>query len=108
MAVPSGTTFHDLKPRLAESFVEAGKDVAVVTFGVDFISAPDHQHVALQGIVDAADDHGDTPRRSISASLASNTISTGVKVSVTRQMIPTRAAIRCGVMALQLCCLDIA
>jgi len=63
MAVPTGTTFHDLKPRLAKSLVEAGKDVAVVTFGVDFISAPDHQHVALQGVVDAADDHGDTPRR---------------------------------------------
>jgi hypothetical protein len=91
MAVPGGTTFHDLNPRIAKSFVEAGKDVAVIAFGVDFIFVPDHQHIALQGVVDAADDHGDTPRRSISASMASNTVSAGVKVSVTHQMIPTRA-----------------
>jgi hypothetical protein len=58
------------------------------------IRAPDHQHVALQGVVDVADDHGGTLRRSISASMVSNTISTGIKVSVTHQMIPSRAAIR--------------
>jgi hypothetical protein len=38
---------YDLKPRLAESFVEAGTDVAVIAFGADFIFAADLQHVAL-------------------------------------------------------------
>jgi len=28
---------HDLKQRLAESFVEAGKDVAVVALGANFV-----------------------------------------------------------------------
>lgn len=43
----SGTTFNDFKPRLAEWFVQAGKNVAVVAYGVDLIFAPDRQHVAL-------------------------------------------------------------
>src|SRR6267378_4234611 len=89
------TSAHDLKPRLAKCFFEAGKDVAVVAFGADFVFAADDQHVALQGVVDAADDHGDTRRRSISSS--SKPTSTCIKVSVTHHMIPSRAAIRYGV-----------
>jgi hypothetical protein len=39
--------------------------------------------------------------------MASNTISTGIKVSVTHQMMPSRAAIRNGVIVAQvLCCFD--
>jgi hypothetical protein len=53
----AASTFHNLKPRLAESFVEAGKDVAVIPFGPDFVFPVLDQNVGLQGVVDAADDH---------------------------------------------------
>jgi hypothetical protein len=89
--------WHDLKPLLAESFVEAGKDVAVVAVGADFVFSALNQHVSLEQAIEASNDHG---RRSISSSNQSKTTSTGIKVSVTQQMIPVRAAIRYGVMAL--------
>src|SRR5258708_15472377 len=100
--------WHDLKPRLAESFVEAGKDVAVVAFGADLVLPALDQNVSLEQVIDASNDHG---RRSISSSSQSKTTSRGITVSVTQQMIPTRAAMRCGVVALlspSLCgrCLD--
>jgi hypothetical protein len=96
---------HDLKPRLAESFVEAGKDVAVVAFGADFVLPALDQNISLEQVIDAANYHG---RRSISSSNQSKTTSTGVKVSVTQQIIPARAAMRYGVMALRsLRCADI-
>jgi hypothetical protein len=88
---------HDLKPRLAESFVEAGKDVAVVAFGADLVLPALDQNVSLEQVIDASNDHG---RRSISSTSQSKTTSRGIKVSVTQQMIPTRAAMRYGVMAL--------
>jgi hypothetical protein len=103
-----GWVGHDLKPRLAESFVEAGKDVAVVAFGADLVLQALDQNVTLEQVIDASNDHG---RRSISSSRQPNTTSRGIKVSVTQPMIPARAAMRYGVMALlspSLCghCLD--
>jgi hypothetical protein len=92
-----GWVGHDLKPRLAESFVEAGKDVAVVAFGADLVLPALDQNVSLEQVIDASNDHG---RRSISSSRQSKTTSRGVKVSVTQPMIPARAAIRYGVTAL--------
>src|SRR5260370_25582142 len=89
--------WHDLKPCLAESFVEAGKDVAVVAFGADFVFPALNQNVSLEQVVDASNYHHG--RCSISSSNQSNTTSTGIKVSVTQQMIPARAAMRYGVMA---------
>jgi hypothetical protein len=94
---PMRPPWHDLKPLLAESFVEAGKDVAVVAVGADFVFSALNQHVSLEQAIEASNDHG---RRSISSSNQSKTTSTGIKVSVTQQMIPVRAAIRYGVMAL--------
>jgi hypothetical protein len=88
---------HDLKPRLAESFVEAGKDVAVVAFGADLVLPALDQNVSLEQVIDASNDHG---RGSISFSSQSKTTSSGIKVSVTQQIIPARAATRYGVMAL--------
>jgi hypothetical protein len=104
-----GWVGHDLKPRLAESIVEAGKDVAVVAFGADFVFPALNQNISLEQVVYASNYHHG--RRSISSSNQSKTTSTGIKVSVTQQMIPARAAIRYGVMALlspSLCghCLD--
>jgi hypothetical protein len=93
-----GSVGHDLKPRLAETFVEAGKDVAVVAFGADFVFPALNQNVSLEQIVDASNYHHG--RRSISSSNQSKTTSTGIKVSVTQQMIPARAAMRYGVIAL--------
>jgi hypothetical protein len=90
-----GWLAHDLKPRLAESFVEAGKDAAVVAFGADLILPALDQNVSLEQVIDASNDHG---RRSISSSSQSKTTSHGIKVSVTQQMIPARAAMRYGVM----------
>ena len=52
---------------------------------------------AFSRTVNASNYHG---RRSISSSNQSKTTSTGIKVSVTQQMIPSRAAMRYGVMAL--------
>jgi hypothetical protein len=95
----SGTTFYDLKPRLAESFIEAGKDVAVVAFGADFVFHALDQNVSLEQVIDASNDHGDTRRRSISSSSQSKRTSTGIKVNVTHKMIHSRAAIRHGDMA---------
>jgi len=62
------TSAHDLKPRLAESFVEAGTDVAVVAFGADFVFPALDQNVSLEQVMDASNYHGDTRRRSISSS----------------------------------------
>jgi hypothetical protein len=95
------TSAHDLKPRLAESFVEAGKDVAVVAFGADFVFPANDQNVSLEQVIDAPNYHGDTRRRSISSSSQSKATSTGIKVSATHQMIPSRAAISNGVIAPQ-------
>jgi hypothetical protein len=92
-----GWLARDLKPRLAESFVEAGKDVAVVAFGADLVLPALDQNVSLEQVIDASNDHG---RRSISSSSQSKTTSHGIKVSVTQQMIPARAAMRYGVMVL--------
>ena len=89
---------RDLKPRLAESFVEAGKDVTVVAFVADFVLPALDQNISLEQVIDAANDHG---RRSISSSNQSKTTSSGVKVSVIQQIIPARAAMRYGVMALR-------
>jgi len=80
-----GWVGHDLKPRLAESFVEAGKDVAVVAFGADLVLPALDQNVTLEQVIDASNDHG---RRSISSSRQPNTTSRGIKVSVTQPMIP--------------------
>jgi hypothetical protein len=49
---------HDLKPLLAESFVEAGKDVAVVANGADFVFPALDQHVSLEQAIDAPNYHG--------------------------------------------------
>src|SRR5580700_9875131 len=92
-----GWVGHDLKTRLAEPFVEAGKDVAVVAFGADLVLPALDQNISLEQVIDASNDHG---RRSISSSSQSKTTSHGIKVSVTQQMIPARAAIRYGVMVL--------
>jgi hypothetical protein len=89
---------HDLESRLAEAFVEAGKYVAVVTFGVDLVFPAFDQNVSLQQIIDASNDHHG--HRFISSSNQSTTSSTGIKLNVTQQMIPARAAMRYGVMAL--------
>jgi hypothetical protein len=100
---------HDFKPRLAESFVESGKDVAVVTLSADFVIPALDQNVGLEQVIDASHYHGDTRRRSISSSRQSKTTSTDIKVSVTHQIIPSRAAIKTGVMAVSLLlayCLD--
>jgi hypothetical protein len=56
--------FHDLKSRLAERLVEAGKDVAVVTFGADFVFPALGQNVSLEQGIDASNYLGDTRRRS--------------------------------------------
>jgi hypothetical protein len=56
--------WHNLKPLLAESFVEAGKDVAVVAFGAGLVFASHVQDVSLEQVIDASNYHG---RRSISA-----------------------------------------
>jgi len=45
---------HDLKPLLAESFVDAGKDVAVVAFGADFVFSTLDQHVSLEQAIVAS------------------------------------------------------
>jgi len=95
------TSAHDLKPRLAESFVEAGKDVAVVAFGAHFVFPALDQNVSLEQVIDASNYHGDTRRCSISSSSQSKTTSAGIKVSVTQQMIPSRTAISNGGMAPQ-------
>jgi hypothetical protein len=95
------TSAHDLKPRLAESFVEAGKDVAVVAFGADFVFPANDQNVSLEQVINAPNYHRDTRRRLISSSSQSKATSTGIKVSATHQMIPSRAAISNGVMAPQ-------
>src|SRR5437868_8485319 len=87
-----GWVGHDLKSRLAESFVEAGKDVAVVTFGAHFVFPALDQYVSLKQLIDASNYHHG--RRSISSSNQSKTTSTGIKLSVTQQTIPARAAIR--------------
>jgi hypothetical protein len=65
---------------------------------VHFVFVADDQHAALQGVVDASNYHDDTFRRSISSSSQSKTTSAGIKVSVTHQIIPSRVAIRYGVM----------
>src|SRR5258708_20922846 len=93
-----GWVGRDRKPRLAESFVEAGKDVAVVAFGADFVFPALNQNVSLEQVVDASNYHHG--RRSISSSNQSKTTSTGIRVSVTQQMIPARAAMRYGCIAL--------
>jgi hypothetical protein len=43
-----GWVGRDLKARLAETFVEAGKDVAVVAFGADFVFPALNQNVGLK------------------------------------------------------------
>jgi hypothetical protein len=96
-AVALRRLWNDLKPRLVESFIEAGKDVAVVAFVADFAFPALDQNVSLEQGIDASNNHG---RRSISSSSQSKTTSTGIKLSVTLQMIPSRAAMRYGVMAL--------
>ena len=83
--------FYDLEPRLAESFIEAGKDVAVVAFVADFVFPALDRNVSLERGIDASNNRG---RRSISSSSQSKTTSTGIKLSVTQQMIPSRAAMR--------------
>jgi hypothetical protein len=92
-----GWVGRDLKPPLAESFVQAGKDVAVVAFGANFVFPALGQYIGLEQIIDASNYYG---RRSILSSNESKTTSTGIKVSVTQQIIPARAAMRYGVMAL--------
>jgi hypothetical protein len=93
-----GWVGRDFKPRLAETFIEAGKDVAVVAFGADFVFPALNQNVSLEQVIDASNYHHG--RRSISSSSQSKTTSTGIKVSVTQQIIPARAAMRYGVIAL--------
>jgi hypothetical protein len=78
------TSADDLKPRLAESFAEAGKDIAVVAFRADFVFPALDQNVSLEQVIDASNYHG---RRSISSSSQSKTTSTGIRVSVTHQTI---------------------
>jgi hypothetical protein len=56
-----GLVGHDLKSRLAESFVEAGKDVAVVAFGADLVLPALDQNVSLEHAIDATNDHGLQP-----------------------------------------------
>jgi hypothetical protein len=45
------------------------------------------QNVSLEQVIDASNDHGDTRRRSNSSSSQSKKTSTGIKVSVTHNMI---------------------
>jgi hypothetical protein len=90
----TGMVGHDLKPRLAESFVEAGKDVAVVAFGADLVLPALDQNVSLEQVIDASNDHG----RGFSRQSKMN--SSGIKVSVTQQIIPARSATKYGVMVL--------
>jgi hypothetical protein len=97
--VSTGAVPNDLKPRLAESFVEAGKDVAVIPFGPHFIFPALDQNVGLEQVIDASNYHGDIRRPSISSSSHLKTTSTGIKVSVTHHMIPSWEANRYGVMA---------
>jgi hypothetical protein len=66
--------------------------VAVVAFGADFVFPALNRNVSLEQVVDASNYHHG--RRSISSSSQSKTTSTGIKVSVTQQMIPARAAMR--------------
>jgi hypothetical protein len=49
---------YDHESRLAESFVEAGKDVAVVPFRADFVFAAHVPNVSLEQIIDASNYHG--------------------------------------------------
>jgi hypothetical protein len=79
-----GWVGHDLKPRLAEPFVESGKDVAVVAFGADLVLPALDQNVSLEQVIDAPNDHG---RRLISSSSQSKTTSRGIKVRSTQQVI---------------------
>jgi len=67
------------------------------TFVADFVFPALDQNVSLEQGIDASNNHG---RRSISSSSQSKTTSIGIKLSVTQQMIPSRAAMRYGVMAL--------
>jgi hypothetical protein len=53
-----GWVGHDLKPRLAESCVKAGEDVAVVAFGADLVLAALDQNVSLEQVIDASNGHG--------------------------------------------------
>jgi hypothetical protein len=92
----SGATLYDLKPCLAETFVEAGKDVAAVAFGADFVFPAFDQNVSLEQVIDASNDHGDTGRPLTSPSSQSKETSTGIKVSVTHNMIYSQAAIKHG------------
>jgi hypothetical protein len=91
---------HDLKPRLAESFVEAGWNVTIIPFGVHFLFAAEDQHAACK-VLSTHRTIMAKPRRSISSSSQSKSTSTGIKVSVTHHIIPSRVAIRYGVMVLQ-------
>src|SRR5258707_3989763 len=57
---------HRLKPQLAHWLVEAGKGVTIIPLGQHLIEAALGQDVGLQKVIDAADHHGATPRRSSS------------------------------------------
>ena len=50
----------DFKPRLAESLVEAGKDVAVIPFAEHLVLPAPDQNIGLEPVIDASNDHGDT------------------------------------------------
>jgi|SRR2546421_3974540 len=52
---------HDLKPLFAESFVEAGKDVAVVAISADFVFSALDQHIGLEQAIDASNFHLSPP-----------------------------------------------
>jgi hypothetical protein len=49
----------DFKPRLAESLVEAGKDVAVILFAEHLILPSPDQNIGLESVIDASNDHGE-------------------------------------------------
>ncbi len=49
----------DFKPRLAESLVEAGKDVAVIPFAKHLVFPALDQNVGLEQVIDASNDHGE-------------------------------------------------
>jgi hypothetical protein len=49
----------DFKPRLAESFVEAGKDVAVIPFAKHLVFPALDQNVGLEQVIDASNNHGE-------------------------------------------------
>jgi hypothetical protein len=55
----SGRSPTDFKPRLAESFVEAGKDVAVIPFAKHLVFPALDQNVGLEQVIDASNDHGE-------------------------------------------------